>query len=463
MKSRHPFSVSFLSMILVLFLLGSFVKGGQAMSTEEEKKLGKKAIEEIRKQLEVVNELSLQAFINRVGHFLVNQVGPTPFDFDFHVIKAVDPNAFAVPGGHIYVTTGLLSLVENEPEFAGVLAHEISHVTGRHIARMIEKTKGLNIVTLAAMIAGAIAGRGGPASGAAMSMGMATQASMMLKYTREIETEADHNAIHLMTNAGYDPQAMVSFMKRIERYSLANAPNIPSYLLSHPTTESRVTLLENILTIEPKPAHFFYGAGNYKRIQMRAFIEESDPSSAVSHFESILKAHPDDFEALIALGLAFQKAGRSDRSAEVLQTVSIVYPMDPDLQRELGVAYFFAGKLDQAIQTLEPLSQDNDLKSLYFLGRAYQEKGDTDRALGFFLRVRREMGDFVDVYFNLGSVYGRLGQKGLSHFAFGKYFELRGERNTALLHYRTALDLLEKGTSEREETQKMLRELAQTK
>jgi predicted Zn-dependent protease len=266
-----------------------------------------------------------------------------------------------------------------------------------------------------------------------------------------------------MTKTGYDPQALVSFMKKIERYSFANAPNIPSYLLSHPITETRVTLLENILTIEPKPAHFFYGVGNYKRIQMRAFIEESDPSSAVSHFESILKANPDNFEALIGLGLAFQKAGRSDKSAEVLETVSIVYPRDPDLQRELGVVYFFAGKLDQAIQTLEPLSQDNDLKSLYFLGRAYQEKGDTDRALGFFLRVRREMGDFADVYFNLGSVYGRMGQKGLSHFAFGKCFELRGERNTALLHYRTALDLLEKGTPEREETQKMLRELAQTK
>ena len=411
MKTHTPFFIWLLSILFILlFLLGSFVRAGQAMTTEEEKKLGKKAIEEIGKQLDVVKDLSLQAFINRVGQSLVNQVGPTPFEFDFHLIKAPDPNAFAVPGGHVFVTTGLLNLVENEPELAGVLSHEISHITGRHIARMIEKSKGLNIMALAAMIAGAIVGKGGPASGAAMSMGMATQESMMLKYTREIETEADHNGLHLMTKAGYDPQAMVSFMKRMERYSLANAPKIPPYLLSHPALESRVALLENILTIEPKAIGPFQGAGNYKRIQMRAFIEESDPSTAVNHFESVVKASPDDFEALFALGLAYQRAGRWDKSAEILQTLSIAHPGETDLQRELGVVCFYAGRLDQAIQILEPLSQDRDLKSLYFLGRAYQEKGDVDRALALFLKVRREAGEYVDLYYNLGSVYGRMGE-----------------------------------------------------
>jgi predicted Zn-dependent protease len=313
------------------------------------------------------------------------------------------------------------------------------------------------------MIAGAIAGGGGKASEAAVSLGMASAESMMLKYTREIETEADHNGIHLMARAGYDPQAMVNFLKRMERYSTANAPKFPAYLLDHPTLESRVTLLENILTIEPKPARIFYGAGNYKRIQMRALIEESDPSGAVSHFESILRANPDDLETLFGLGVAFRRAGRLDKSAEILQTAFLANPKDTDLRKELGAVYFLAGKLDQAIETFEPMSQESDLMSLYYLGRAYQEKGAFDQALKLYLKVRSEMGDFVDLYFNLGSVYGRMGQKGLSHFAFGKYFELRGDRNTALLHYRTALDFLERGVPEREETQRMLRDLTQTK
>ena len=76
-----------------------------------------------------------KVFVDRVGYSIVREVGPTPFEFRFYVIKAQDPNAFAIPGGYIFVTTGLIVLAENEQEIAGVLGHEISHVTGRHIDR----------------------------------------------------------------------------------------------------------------------------------------------------------------------------------------------------------------------------------------------------------------------------------------------------------------------------------------
>lgn len=463
MKAPRTYFFTFISVFLIFSILGPMVKAGQAMTSEEEKKLGKKVLEEMGKKLDLVRDLSLQTFINRVGKSLVTQVGPTPFEYDFYVVKANDPNAFAIPGGHIFITTGLIAMAENEPEVAGVLSHEISHITGRHVAQMIERAKRLNIVTLAAMIAGAIAGRGGKASEAVATTAMASAEAMMLKYTRDNETEADQNALHLMAKAGYDPQAMISFLKKMERYSMAMAPKVPSYLLTHPALENRVALLENLLTLAPKPIHPFQGMGNYKRIQMKAFIEEREPSAAVSHFESLIKAHPENSDALFGLGLAFQRAGRIDKSIEVLQTASRVDPNDIELVRELGIVYFLAGKLDQAIETLEPLSQNGDLKSLYFLGRAYQEKGNVDRALGFFLKVRKEVGDYVDLYYNLGSVYGRMGKKGLSHFSFGRYFELKGDRNNALLHYRTALDLLERGSPEREEAQRVVRELTQTK
>jgi tetratricopeptide (TPR) repeat protein len=105
----------------------------------------------------------------------------------------------------------------------------------------------------------------------------------------------------------------------------------------------------------------------------------------------------------------------------------------------------------------------NDLASLYYLGRSYQEKGNFSNALPLFQRIQREMPEFMDVYLNLGSVYGRMDQKGLSHFYFGKNFKLRGDKNNALLHFRTALKLLEKGVPEREEAQKEVKELTETK
>src|SRR4030042_4619395 len=106
--------------------------------------------------------------------------------------------------------------------------------------------------------------------------------------------------------------------------------------------------------------------------------------------------------------------------------------------------------------------QNDDLLGLYYLGRGYQEKGDFAKALPLFLKIQKEAPEFVEVYLNLGSIYGRMGQKGLSHFYFGKHFKLRGDGKNALLHFRTAFEWLEKGSPEREEAQQEIKELTPT-
>jgi tetratricopeptide (TPR) repeat protein len=157
--------------------------------------------------------------------------------------------------------------------------------------------------------------------------------------------------------------------------------------------------------------------------------------------------------------------GRLDKSTEVFQSGLSLSPKDPDLLRELGIVYFLSGKVDPAIENLEASRSvsmpdpDSDLLTLYYLGRAYQEKEDLANALPLFLQVQKEMPEFVDVYLNLGSVYGRMGQKGLSHFYFGKHFKMRGDGKNALLHFKTALEWLEKGSPEREEVQQEIKEL----
>jgi predicted Zn-dependent protease len=97
--------------------------------------------------------------------------------------------------------------------------------------------------------------------------------------------------------------------------------------------------------------------------------------------------------------------------------------------------------------------------TLYYLGRAYQEKGEFGQALPLLLKVQKEKPEFADIYYHLGSVCGRTGQKGLSHFYFGKHFKLKREKNNALLHFRTAIDELKRGTPEREEAQREIKEL----
>ena len=157
--------------------------------------------------------------------------------------------------------------------------------------------------------------------------------------------------------------------------------------------------------------------------------------------------------------------GRFDKSIEALRRAHSLAPQDIDISRELGIVHFLSGKVDQAIEDLEAIrlaseeGRSNDLMTLYYLGRGYQEKGDFGKALPLLLKVKKEMPDFVETYYHLGSVYGRMGQKGLSHFYFGKHFKLKWEKNNALLHLRTAMEWLERGSPEREEAQREIKEL----
>ncbi len=190
-------------------------------------------------------------------------MGPTPFEFKFYVVNGLDPNAFAIPGGYIFVTTGLLVLAENEQEVAGVLSHEIAHVTQRHISLMIERSTRLNIASMAAILAAMLAGRGGTGSQAAAAMASATAGALQLKYTREMETDADQNGLHYLIKAGYDPNGLISFLNKIQRMSLAIAPNIPQYLLTHPALESRISLMENLLRMGPKACRAFQNLSEF--------------------------------------------------------------------------------------------------------------------------------------------------------------------------------------------------------
>ncbi len=470
MVSRKNFPIRTVLLLILFFLLGSSLRVARAMTVEEEKKLGKSVILEMDKSVEQVKDLTLQAFLDRMGRSLVAQVGYTPFEFKFYVIKALDPNAFAIPGGYIFVTTGLLILAENEHEVAGVLSHEIAHVTARHVAQMIERSKRLNIATLAAMIAGMLLGGaagGGQGGQAAAAMAMATAQALTLKYTRENEVDADQNSLRYMIKAGYDPHGIITFLNRINKISLASSPKVPPYLLTHPATDDRISLLENLLQIAPKPLGPFETNGSYRKIQVKAFMEEREPHVAAIQYQSLVDADPQDVVGYYGLGLAYRKMGRLDKSIEVLQKAHSLAPTDPDILRELGISDFLSGKLDLAIENLEALrfipktggDRNEDLMDLYYLGRGYQEKGDFAKALPLFLKVQKEMPQFVEVYHNLGSVYGRMDQKGLSHLYFGKHFELRGERNNALFHFRKASDFLEKGSPEREEAQREIKEL----
>jgi predicted Zn-dependent protease len=204
------------------------------LTAEEEKSLGKKTLEEIEKSGDILDDRVPQKFINRVGQSLVAEAGPTPFELKFSALKSQQPNAFAVPGGYVFVTSGLLGMAENEQEIAGVLGHEIAHVARRHISNLIERSKGINLVTLAAMIGAMAVAKGGLGGQAIAATVMATQEALVLKYTREEETDADHNGLRYLVKTEYDPNGLLSFLQKISKYGMIAEPKMPTYLMTHP-------------------------------------------------------------------------------------------------------------------------------------------------------------------------------------------------------------------------------------
>ena len=188
------------------------------------------------------------AYVERVGQSLARHSEVQDIQYSFTVIDDDGINAFALPGGYIHVTRGLLALASNEAELAGVLGHEIGHVTARHAAQRYSTTTATSLGIGVLGILGAIAGLPAPVADLAGG-GLQTGAAVYLQsYSRDQELEADRLGIRYMTAAGYDPDAMVSFFRKLDVYSRLEAEKVgdPSagdrfdIMASHPRTADRV-------------------------------------------------------------------------------------------------------------------------------------------------------------------------------------------------------------------------------
>ena len=181
-----------------------------------------------------------------MGERILAHSDKAPFAFKFSIIRSSAINAFATPGGYVYVNQGLINLVENEGELASVLAHEIAHVNGRHIAEIVDKSQKINISTLAAVLAGAFLGGGGELTAAVTSFSVAAATSLSLKYSREHEESADRMGLTYLAAAGYDGKSMLAFLKIMKRYEYYSN-TIPSYFLTHPGTDERSHYIDALL------------------------------------------------------------------------------------------------------------------------------------------------------------------------------------------------------------------------
>jgi hypothetical protein len=209
---------------------------GNKFKLEDDVKLGREAAGEAEKDLQLVNDPQLRSYVERVGQRLTAAIPPEfqhpEFQYSFKVVNAKEINAFALPGGPMYVNTGMITAAKTEGEMAGVMAHEISHVALRHGTAQATKASKYNMLSNILGMGGAVLGG---AAGTAAQLGAQGVGVYMLKYSREYETEADLLGSRIMAGAGYDPRDLAHMFQTIEGQGGGSG----GWFSSHPSAKDR--------------------------------------------------------------------------------------------------------------------------------------------------------------------------------------------------------------------------------
>jgi predicted Zn-dependent protease len=237
-------------LLAVVVLLGvtspRYVYGFTIISETEENEIGKRADQEILGQFGRYRDQQLQAYVESVGQRLLDGIGPTSFHYSFKVVDIPEVNAMALPGGYIYITRGMLAMLNSEAQLAGVLGHEIGHATSRHAAHQLTKALGAQILSLGLM---AVSPGGRQNTGEWARVSGALFDHVLLGYGREAEMEADELGLRTAYRAGYDPGEMVTFLKAMKMKERLEALGYHGFKGTHPETNDRVVKAETMSSI----------------------------------------------------------------------------------------------------------------------------------------------------------------------------------------------------------------------
>lgn len=213
-----------------------------AISVQEEQDLGRAVQSQVRQQLTLMRDPVTVNYIRKLGADLAENSRPSPFEFRFYVVEDEELNAFAVPGGAIYVNTGLIQAVDNVNELAGVIAHEIGHVTARHTAQLYKRQRNTGVAAnVASALIAILTGNPYAADAGQAATGVAATAYIST-YTQEFEREADRLGVETLVNAGYDPIGMITMFETLQRESARTGIPLPQFLSSHPATQERIAI-----------------------------------------------------------------------------------------------------------------------------------------------------------------------------------------------------------------------------
>jgi predicted Zn-dependent protease len=297
------------------------------LSRKEEEDYARTLLMQMRAYEVLVEDPQIAAFFSDMGYRLVSYSDRPDKAFTFVVLNENMVNAFAAPGGVIALFTGMILTADSENEIAGVLAHEIAHITQLHLYRTLEKTKAMTIPIALAMLGLVLAGGGGgEAIQGALIGGTAALQQAQINFTRQHEAEADRIGIKTLSQSGYDPNGMVTFFEKMDRVTRAGGEGPPEYLRTHPVNVSRIAEAEDRASRMNAPEHSSQLDFYLMQARLRAMVSDS-PGDALKYFNDRRRRADIDEDEVQAIeygtAIVYQQQGKYDEARKILESLMV--------------------------------------------------------------------------------------------------------------------------------------------
>lgn len=424
-----------------------------AGSLREEAELGRRFSLEAQAKLPFIDDVEVVDYVGRIGKQIAAQLDNRQFDYNFAVVRDGSINAFAVPGGYIYVYGGLLASASNDDEVAGVLGHEVAHIHAHHLIRQQEKTQLLSYAALLGLLASVV----NPAIGAGA---LAANQAVQLHYSREFEQEADYLGARYMKEGDYDPRGMLDFFKKLMDQQEAAAAVIPPYLLSHPLSKVRLTNLEAVLKQrqwdggERRPPTL-----DLQRAQLIVRARSGSAKDLIVQYQRYAEAYPQSGQARYLLGVAQLETGAFNAAIETLgQARQLGFAQ---VDRELGRAYLRQRELPKARELLSravEIDPDDPVAQLN-LAKVFEAMSESDAALRAYEQAVRLAPSVREAQYGLGMLAGRAGREGEGFYHLAIASKLEGDYAKAVSQFDKAIPLLADDPTRAEDAKRQLAEL----
>ncbi len=328
------------------------------LSSSEEREYSEGLIRQMRAYELLIEDPLINDFFSDMGYNLASNSDQPEAAFTFVILDQDVINAFAAPGGVIALHSGLILLADTQDEVAGVLSHEIAHITQLHMYRAFEKGKTMNIIAMLAMM-GLILASGGDGqviTGAVMGA-QAAAAQAQINFTRHNEVEADRVGIRTLAAAGYDPQGMADFFAKMGTTSRANGEGPPEFLRTHPVSVNRIaeaeSRIQQLPEVEAAEGRQFY----IVQARLRALLEK-DPNKSIRHFKTELEKPLTDARKngnLYGLAIARQRNAEYDKAEAILSGLLETEPSRLAFQLQMANLHLKRGHHEQAINAFSEL------------------------------------------------------------------------------------------------------------